>query len=191
MFLSKFKSPNKNSWQNCKVSRNKACDVGWDSLLEDAWMSSELPCLILLPKSEQTEFSVPPLYFFSVGLTQRERLSSLSAKTITKPSQPPPWADKHTPHCSWGCCLYWVPKEFQAAREANNNWKYRPHGTSLVVQWLRLHASKARGMGSIPGQETRSHMLLLKPAMAAKKKYRLQNLTNQTLIMTLYLHNSW
>ena len=133
-------------------------------------MSPKLPCLILLPKSEQTEFSVPPLYFFSVGLMQRERLSSLSAKTIAKPSQPPPWADKHTPHCSWGCCLYWVPKEFQAAREANNNWKYRPQGTSLVVQWLRLRASKARGTGSIPGWETRSHMLLLKPAMAAKKK---------------------
>ena len=28
-------------------------------------------------------------------------------------------------------------------------------GTSLVVQWLRLHASNARDMGSIPGQETK------------------------------------
>ena len=129
-------------------------------------MSSELLCLILLPKFEQTEFSVPPLYFFSVGLMQRELLSSLNAKTIAKSSQHPPWADKHTPHSSWGCCLYWVPKEFQAAREANNNWKSRPHGTSLVVQWLRLHASKTGGTGSIPGWETRSHMLLLKPVMA-------------------------
>ena len=75
-------------------------------------------------------------------------------------------ADKHTSHGSWGCCLYWVPKEFQAAWEANNNWKYRPHGTSLGVEWLRLRASKAGGTGSIPGQETRSHMLLLKPVMA-------------------------
>ena len=31
-------------------------------------------------------------------------------------------------------------------------------GTSLVVQWLRLHAPKAGGPGSIPGQGTRSHM---------------------------------
>ena len=30
---------------------------------------------------------------------------------------------------------------------------------SLVVQWLRLHASKAGALGSIPGQGTRSHML--------------------------------
>ena len=27
--------------------------------------------------------------------------------------------------------------------------------TSLVVQWLRLHVSSARGMGSNPGQETK------------------------------------
>ena len=31
-------------------------------------------------------------------------------------------------------------------------------GTSLVVQWLRLHASNTGGLGLIPGQETRSHM---------------------------------
>ena len=29
------------------------------------------------------------------------------------------------------------------------------HGTSLVVQWLRLHASTAGDMGSIPGQGTK------------------------------------
>ena len=33
--------------------------------------------------------------------------------------------------------------------------------TSLVVQWLRLHAPKAGKRGSIPGQRTRSHMPLL------------------------------
>ena len=31
-------------------------------------------------------------------------------------------------------------------------------GTSLVVQWLGLHAPNAGGLGSIPGQGTRSHM---------------------------------
>ena len=31
-------------------------------------------------------------------------------------------------------------------------------GTSLVVQWLRLCAPNAVGVGSIPGQGTRSHM---------------------------------
>ena len=31
-------------------------------------------------------------------------------------------------------------------------------GTSLVVQWLRLHAPNAGGLGSIPGQGTRFHM---------------------------------
>ena len=35
-------------------------------------------------------------------------------------------------------------------------------GNSLVVQWLRLHAPNAGGLGLIPGQETRSRMLQLK-----------------------------
>ena len=38
--------------------------------------------------------------------------------------------------------------------------------TSLVVQWLRLHAPKAGGLGWIPGQETRSHMMQRRPSAA-------------------------
>ena len=38
-------------------------------------------------------------------------------------------------------------------------------GTSLVVQWLRLHAPSAGGMGFVPGQETRSQMLQLRVCM--------------------------
>ena len=34
-----------------------------------------------------------------------------------------------------------------------NKW-----GTSLVVQWVRLHTPNAGGPGSIPGWGTRSHM---------------------------------
>ena len=37
------------------------------------------------------------------------------------------------------------------------------HRTSLVVQQLKLHAPSAGGTGSIPGQETRSCMLQLRP----------------------------
>ncbi|TEA40834.1 hypothetical protein DBR06_SOUSAS19710043, partial [Sousa chinensis] len=47
---------------------------------------------------------------------------------------------------------------------------------SLVVQWLRLHAPNAGGLGSIPGQGTRSpmpqlrvHMLQLKILHTATK----------------------
>ena len=46
-------------------------------------------------------------------------------------------------------------------------------GTSLVVQWLRLHTPNAEGPGSIPGQGTRSHMLQLRPGTAKKKKKKL------------------
>ena len=31
-----------------------------------------------------------------------------------------------------------------------------------MVQWLRLRIPNAGGLGSIPGQETRSHMLQLR-----------------------------
>ena len=36
---------------------------------------------------------------------------------------------------------------------------------SLVVWWLRLHASNAGGLGSIPGQGTRSHMPQPRPGV--------------------------
>ena len=39
-------------------------------------------------------------------------------------------------------------------------------GTSLVVQWLRLRAPNAGGLGSIPGKESRSHILQLRPRAA-------------------------
>ena len=42
-------------------------------------------------------------------------------------------------------------------------------GTSLVVQWLRLYAPNAEGLGSIPGQGTRARMLPLKILPAATK----------------------
>ena len=46
----------------------------------------------------------------------------------------------------------------------------RNQGTSLVVQWLRLCAPNAGGLGSIPGQENRSRMLQLGPAAVKLKK---------------------
>ena len=50
----------------------------------------------------------------------------------------------------------------------------KPAGTSLVVQGLRLHAYNAGGLGSIPGQGTRSHMPQLKILHAATKIRRSQ-----------------
>ena len=42
--------------------------------------------------------------------------------------------------------------------EARQSPRLKTKGTSLGVQWLRLHTHNARGLGSIPGQRTRSHM---------------------------------
>ena len=42
-------------------------------------------------------------------------------------------------------------------------------GISLVVQWLRLLVPNAVGLGSIPGQGTRSHMPQLRLRMPQLK----------------------
>ena len=42
-------------------------------------------------------------------------------------------------------------------------------GASLGVQWLRLHTPNAGGLGSIPGQGTRSHMPQLRVCMLQLK----------------------
>ena len=47
-------------------------------------------------------------------------------------------------------------------------------GTSLVVQWLRLHAPNAGALGSIPSQGPRSHMPQLKIPSAAMKTWHSQ-----------------
>ena len=44
-------------------------------------------------------------------------------------------------------------------------------GTSLVVQWPRLQAASAGGLGWIPGQEARSHVQQLKTLQAATKTW--------------------
>ena len=50
----------------------------------------------------------------------------------------------------------------------------KPQGISLVVQWLRLHALNAGGLGLIPSQELRSHMLKLRVCMPQLKIRMLQ-----------------
>ena len=46
-----------------------------------------------------------------------------------------------------------------------NGLRRQDSGTSLVVQWLRLSIPNARGLGSIPGQGTRSHLPQLRVSM--------------------------
>ena len=48
-------------------------------------------------------------------------------------------------------------------------FKNKCPGTSLVVQWLRLQASNAGGLGLIPGQESRYHMPQLRVHMPKLK----------------------
>ena len=60
-------------------------------------------------------------------------------------------------------------------------------GTSLVVQWLRLHASTARGPGSIPGWGTGSHMPQLRVLML-QQKLKILSATTETLRSQIYTH---
>ena len=59
-------------------------------------------------------------------------------------------------------------QNIQAAHVAQSK-KKKWTGTSLVVQWVRLQAPGAKGLGFIPGQRTRSHMLQLKILYASTK----------------------
>ena len=51
--------------------------------------------------------------------------------------------------------------------ELGHDWATEQQiGTSMVVQWLRLQAPNAAGLGSVPGQGTRSHKPQLRPGTA-------------------------
>ena len=52
----------------------------------------------------------------------------------------------------------------------NSSSKNMSTGTSLVVQWLKLYAASAGGLGSIPGQETISRMPTKDPTRCAVAK---------------------
>ena len=52
-------------------------------------------------------------------------------------------------------------------RDLNLQAKTMISGTSLVAQWLRLHAPNVGGPGLIPGLGTESHILQLKIQHAA------------------------
>ena len=57
-------------------------------------------------------------------------------------------------------------------------------GTSLVAQWLGRHAPNAGGLGSIPGQGTRSLMLQLRVCMPELKIPRATTKTQHSQINT-------
>ena len=64
--------------------------------------------------------------------------------------------------CEWNRCQVENLKEGPCLRGGNRGARRKKlrgvsceTGTSLVVQWLRLHASNARDMASIPGQGTK------------------------------------
>ena len=67
-------------------------------------------------------------------------------------------------------------------------------GSSLVAQWLRLCASNAGGVGSTPGQGTRSHILVrISVCYAAqpKKKIKKVGLQQDSTMVSKYLFTDY
>ena len=72
------------------------------------------------------------------------------------------------------------------ANSATHSVKYlNVFKTSLVVKWLSLHAPNAGGLGSIPGQGTRTHMPQRSCEQlrsgAANKYFKIVNKLNELL----------
>ena len=63
-------------------------------------------------------------------------------------------------------------------------------GASLVVQWLRLHAPSAGGLGSTPGQETRPHIPQLRVYMLQVKISHTANKTRHSQINKYFFLNA-
>ena len=62
------------------------------------------------------------------------------------------------------CVILW---ELPSQHIANKGMFIQENlGASLVVQWLRLCTPNAGGLGSIPDQGIRPHMLQLRPGTA-------------------------
>ena len=64
--------------------------------------------------------------------------------------------------------------------------KMKTQETSLVVQWLRLHASNAGGLGLIPGQGIRSHIWQLRIGMLYQRS-KILHVTTKQINIFIYL----
>ena len=69
------------------------------------------------------------------------------------------------------CSTLLIIREMQIKTPVRMAGIKKTTGTSLVVQWLRLHVPNAGALGSIPGQGTRSHMPQLMIPHAATKTW--------------------
>ena len=84
--------------------------------------------------------------------------------------------------CQWSC-YYFRVASWKGPLKTDTT------GTSLVVQWLRLHAPNAGGLGSIPGQGTRSHMLQLGSRTTCKRSLSTATNSRHAALKTQYSLN--
>ena len=102
------------------------------------------------------------------------------AVRLPKPTRASVWA-------SWTTFCYFqqqkCPPLIECAQKEALCQQNHPLGTSLVVQWVRLHAPNTGGPGSIPGWGTRSrmHAATRSPHAATKTRSSLHKQTNKQI----------
>ena len=75
-----------------------------------------------------------------------------------------PWGCKEldtTEWLNWNWLNHWTTRDFPSShcsKSRDFSLKKSQIGTSLVVQWVRLQAPNIGGLGSIPGQGTRTYI---------------------------------
>ena len=89
---------------------------------------------------------------------------------------------------------WWVWLRFRGGSKTKGyqNFSRIPQGTSVVVQWLRFHASNAGGMGSIPGRGTKiPHGILVEKIQKKKKKKQQKTFLKAVPWMAVSMLNLW
>ena len=104
--------------------------------------------------------------------------------------------------CDEARLILWGQPWYQSKKKDTTRCKNCQYNTSkpglpcLVVQWVRLWAPNAEGLGLIPGQGTRSHMRQLKRSRmlqlrpSATKKKKLANQSQQHIKRTIHHESS-
>ena len=113
------------------------------SIILKNWGRVDLQCFKCTAKWSRFSFVIGYCKILTIGTSlavQRLRLLFIAAYVGSIPSQ----GTK-------------IPQAKQHSQK-----KKKPTGTSLVVQWLRLHTPNAGVRGLIPGQGTRSYVLQLR-----------------------------
>ena len=140
------------------------------------WPFSCLPfqTLVLLPFGDSTFLGTGRIFracpAWACHMTEKKRVSERWSNRVWPFSFTNAQADWSLPSCPLPLPVSVRSQEAMP----DGTLKKRSWETSLIVQWLRLPTPDAGGLGSIPGQGTRSHTLWLSSHTRQQKSCVLQ-----------------